>query len=236
MKKRYIAVCDDEAQDAIRLERYILQLYKDAVVTRFHEEESLIEEICENGLYFDLIFLAVNPSGTDGIQAARKLRLRKCRFPIVIVSESEAYYREAFDVFAFQYLLKPVHPDKLKQVFFLFKDEKTERCEKCVSFQYSSRVFTLRLCDIAYISSRLHSVIFNMKSGKVMHCRGKLNDFSEQLEGTSFVRCHQSFYVNMSEISDLRRNSVRIGDAMIPVSRTYMNHLQEAYQEYLNQQ
>ena len=47
-------------------------------------------------------------SDDNGIRVAQEIRKFNKTVGIIFVTENENYYRQAFDVFALQYLLKPI--------------------------------------------------------------------------------------------------------------------------------
>lgn len=137
--------------------------------------------------------------------------------------------------FAFQYLLKPVEKEKLSKVLKPLMEFWSEEKEPMLHFRYRSQMYTLRHSQICYISSSLHTVNFHLTDGRCIQCRGKLNDFSEQLEGSALVRCHQSFFVNMSAVTGMKTDSFILGDTMIPISRSFAKTVQETYEKYLKE-
>ena len=157
---------------------------------------------------------------------------------IIFVTGTEKYYREAFDVFAFQYLLKPVDVEKLKKVLeFLYinvrKYSEFIRKERVICFKYRPQLYTIKHNEVQYISSSLHTVTFYMDDGSEIHCRGKLSDFDEQLKDSMFLRCHQSFFVNISKVIGMKTDGFIMKDFTVPISRTYMKEAQKQYRKYL---
>ena len=75
-----------------------------------------------------------------------------------------------------------------------------------------------------------------MTDGSTLQCRGKLKDFEKQLENSTFLRCHQSFIVNMERVTGAKTDSFRIGENVIPISRSYNKTAHERYGEYLQLQ
>ena len=66
----------------------------------------------------------------------------------------------------------------------------------------------------SYDVNAFHRVYFN----------GKLTDLLTLLPLNHFVRCHQSFVVNMNHIFELTRNSALAANGKeLPISRTYMD-------------
>lgn len=74
-----------------------------------------------------------------------------------------------------------------------------------------------------------------MEDGSVIHCRGKLSDFENQLKDSTFLRCHQSFFINLSKTMGMKADGFIMKDITVPISRTYLKESQRQYREYLNQ-
>lgn len=103
------------------------------------------------------------------------------------MSRSDEYYREAFDLFAYNYLLKPVTEETLE---YVMKPLKKLLCngsdDRVIHFQYRARVYTVRYSQVSYIASSLHIVNFHKTDGSILQCRGKLKDFEKQLDDSTF--------------------------------------------------
>ena len=85
------------------------------------------EEFLESGKNYDLLFLDIDMKGMDGIETARKIRLRDKKLKIVYVTAYREYAGKAFSVHAFGYLLKPVKKERL---FAQIEDAKSYRRRK----------------------------------------------------------------------------------------------------------
>ena len=73
---------------------------------------------------------------------------------------------------------------------------------------------------------------FHLTDGKKISCRARLGDFSGQLSDSSFLRCHQSFCINMEKVTSLKKNSFVVGQTEIPISRTYLKTARKKYKDY----
>lgn len=236
MKSFRIAVYDEKYEDAQFLKSCLESIMAEANVEIYKDGETLLEEFQKITDPYDLIFLSILTSTRNGIEIAKQVRIRDMFVPIIFVSESERFYREAYDTFAYNYLLKPLDRSRLKHILYPLMCKEAEKEEKSLTFRYRSQVHTLKLSQIMYISSSLHTVNFYMKDGTCVHCRGKLNDFTEQLKGTSFLRCHQSFFINMAKVTSMKADSFQIEENIIPISRSYAKQSQEKYKEFLVKQ
>lgn len=240
MKLLTIAICDGNSRDAGILEEYIRRSLPDAEITKLTRSQQLLKRMTENPDQFQLIFMETEFEGDNGLWVAQKIRKLNKKVGIIFVTESEKYYRQAFDVFALQYLLKPLVYEKVEKIFRFLDTNAQRYCdtlieERSVCFRYRSQFYTIRHSDIQYISSSLHTVNFHMDDGGVIRCRGKLSDFEDQLKGSSFLRCHQSFFVNMSKTIGMKADGFIMKDIVVPISRTYLKETQKQYHNYLNE-
>lgn len=234
-----IAICDGNSWDAGLLEEYIRRSLPDAEITKLTKGQQLLNRMTENPDQFQLIFMEIEFYEDNGIRIAQEIRKFNKTVQLIFVTESEKYYRQAFDTFALQYLLKPVDHEKIKKLLD-FMDTNAQRHheaveeERIVCFRYRSRFYTIKHSDIQYISSSLHTVNFHLEDESVIHCRGKLSDFDEQLKDSSIFRCHQSFFVNLSKTVGMKTDGFIMKDITVPISRTYLKEAQKQYREYLS--
>ena len=173
-----------------------------------------MEELEKKRKPYDAIFVNMDSKKVDGLETIRKIREREMSVAVIFMSRSDEYYRDAFDLFAYNYLLKPVTAATLEYIMEPLKKR-------------------LNINQVSFITSSLHIVNFHMTDGSILQCRGKLKDFEKQLENSTFLRCHQSFIINMERITGAKNDSFRIGDHVIPISRSYNRVAHEKYDEYL---
>ena len=232
MKQYTVAICDDIVNEALLLNDYICELVPHAVITKYSSGEDFLTAMESDAFNYDLIFLKVDLKDEDGIRLACTIREYNSKVTLVFIAECEDYYRQAFDLFVYQYLLCPLNKNKIREIFERL-GKLDLSAEKIIYFKYRSQLFTIRQNEVAYISSSLHTVNFHLTNGESVHCRGKLCDFQEQLQDSNFLRCHQSFYVNMKEVIGTKTDCFMLKDTVVPISRTYLKDAQKAYRKYL---
>lgn len=114
-----IAICDDEKN----IRSYIHSLIGKQDMACEITEYASADEYLSCGIEHDLLFLDIemndSTSGIDGMKMAKRIRgMKLIRQPIIIfVTGYEKYVYDAFDVDAFQYLLKPIDEQKFAEVF-----------------------------------------------------------------------------------------------------------------------
>src|SRR5690349_14404398 len=105
---------DDEAPARSEL-RYLLGAHPQVDVVGEAASASEALELARE-LRYDVVFLDVEMPGLTGLEAAPLVRERREPPAVVFVTAHERYAIDAFAVEAFDYILKPVDPDRLVRV------------------------------------------------------------------------------------------------------------------------
>ena len=87
--------------------------------------------------------------GCDGIELAKKIRLRDESCMIIFLSVSPEFAISSYEVGAFYYLLKPVEQDKFYVVMKKALEALHTRTENSLVIKTSSGIERIRYCDIA---------------------------------------------------------------------------------------
>lgn len=107
-----IAVVDDEKTIREQIVKLIEKQIYDCHVSMFSSGEEL--NACEKR--FDIVFLDVKMKGIGGIETARRLRKKSEDTVLIFVTGIKEYVFDALDLYAFQYLLKPINERKFAEV------------------------------------------------------------------------------------------------------------------------
>ena len=224
-----IAVVDDEK--AIR--EHICGLVEE------RQPESRIEayatggELLASGKRFDIVFLDIQMEGMNGIEAARSLREKQGDTVLVFITGIKDYVFDAFDLYAFQYLLKPIDERKFAEVLERAVRESAKKKERRVLF-IKSRNLTLDQSEILYIESRAKKVEIHTVR-QTIEIYAAMDELEGQL-GENFYRCHRAYIVNMDCITEYDGESITLtgGDRVYLTKKkygefvkAYMWHLQD---------
>lgn len=227
-----IAVYDDCRQDACA----VRELLPGQEVTLYGNAESLLLDVEQGGMQFDLYLLDIfMENSMSGIELAGKLRAWDKEAAICFVSASDDYYREAYDLYAVQYLIKPIGREELEKltarVERLFKKNK----ETTLGYSWRRASGVIPYSKILYICSRKHVLFIHCTDGRVQESTGKLNDLEQQICGDVFLRCHQSFIVNVYHVREIAGMEIVLVEngEKVPVSSFYYAAVQERYRKLL---
>ena len=106
-----IAVCDDCQQDVIQIKT---MFDREHDVTLYTDARNFIMDIEEKEVNFDLYLIDIYMDAINGIEVAKRIRGRDEDAVICFISSSDAFYRQAYDLYAIQYLLKPIQKDEVE--------------------------------------------------------------------------------------------------------------------------
>lgn len=235
-----IAVCDDEKN----IRAYLVSLIKKQGVECSIVEYASAGEYLADGKEHDLVFLDIEMGGSgaelDGMGLARHIRgMDACRQPIIIfVTGYEKYVYDAFDVGAFQYLVKPVDEQKFAEVFGRAVGQaisEEEQRKKKLVIQYAGEGRAIPLNDIYYMESQNHNIVLFLKSGKLEYY-GKIGDLEEELAG-QFYRIHRGYLINLFHVEGYDKTEVRManGDKLL-LSRYKYDGFVQAYMDYISEE
>lgn len=231
-----IAICDEIRKDAQKLSRQLSTLVPDAEILVYRSRQGLLDGLSQEHKICNMVFMGLDGENGKSLETVRAMRLRGNYIPVVMVADNEKFYKEAFEVFAYNYLTKPVESGELEHVLIPILSACKREGGRALYFHYRTQVYTLQHSRLSYISSSLHNVTFHLTDGKKISCRARLGDFEGQLVESSFLRCHQSFCINLEKVTSLKKNSFVIGQTEIPISRAYLKNARQKYKDYLAQQ
>lgn len=227
-----IAVCDDCMEDALSLKNYLagkeVSIYSDA--------ESLLADVEGKNGQYDLYLLDIfMEESMNGIELAEKLRGVQEEAMICFVSTSDDFYREAYDLYAVQYLIKPVEKESIHKLLQKVQKSLVRQTDKEKNLTYSwwGKRGAIPYGKIRYICTRGHALAICCTDGKIQESTGKLSELGRQICGDTFLRCHQSFIVNIYHVEGMNGPELTIAGEQIPVSRRYYVEVKKRYQMML---
>ena len=229
-----IAVCDDipiECADiAKQIETILKQSNTDFMIKKFFGGLELIQ----SRESFDIIFLDIKMPNINGLELAKQIRKQGRQSLIIFITSASEYVFDAFDVEAFQYLLKPIQTDKLKNV--LEKATKKMQIDANIDFLMISanrQIQKVFLKDILYIESigRIAKIHCNNGTLETYEQIGILED---KLSDKFFFRCHKCFLVNLNFVDAFNKTEVRLenGEKIMLAKRRYED-FQKAILSYM---
>lgn len=227
-----IAVCDDDRQDACA----VCELLGGQEVKWYDNAGSMLADVEQKNMRYDLYLLDIFiDDSMNGLELARELRRIDEEAVLCFVSTSSDFYRDAYDLYALQYLIKPVKADDLRRLLEKVEKNSLRQGEKMLQYSWRREQGVIPYGDVLYISSMKHVLSIWCTDGSVQESAGKLDDLERQICGDAFLRCHQSFIVNMNHVRAFSGTELTLAKdgQKVPVSRRYRTEVKIRFEELL---
>lgn len=197
-----VGIVDDEAPARSEL-RYLLSRHAGVAVVG--EAASARDAAAFVGAC-DALFLDVEMPGVSGLDLARLVGERSAAPAVVFVTAHTRYAAEAFAVEAFDYLLKPLDPDRLARVLerLRARAQPAPRGVEKIAVVAGGRTELVDEDDVHYVSAdgdytRVHTF------DRSYLCTTALGALEESLPAARFLRIHRSYLVNLAKVAAVER-------------------------------
>lgn len=228
-----IAIGDDTAEDLARLTEALYAYDHSFNIFTFTDGKTLLEGFAARKHTIDILFLDIYMPDMDGLRTAEIIRHERKDIKIIFITSSNEHYPQAYELFAFNYIIKQLDKERLYRVLDQAIEEIRRDISQKIRFSYKSKIYSVDCRDILYIESRNKLILFYKTCGEVLQCYGKLDAIEKELPPDSFIRCHQSFIVNAAFITEMGENYFRLGQVIISISKKNMKQAKEQYYAYL---
>lgn len=187
----------------------------------------------------DVIFLDINMPELDGMSFAKLVARLNKNIKFVFISAYKDFAVEAFEIKAFDYILKPYSEERietlLRNLISIFSKEDIESNKKSfnkLTLNKDGKLVVISTKDICYIEA-IDKEIKVFTSNNVFYTKLKLNELEEILP-PYFFRSHRSYIINLDKVIEIEPwfNSTFLLkttelDFKIPVSRNKTKEIKE---------
>ena len=229
-----VAVCDDSRIDrelfVAVLHHYFVNKPISNEIVQYENGMDLLHDV-EDDMWFDIIFLDIYMNDLLGIDVAHKLRSLGYRGHIIFLTATADFAVDSYEVEASGYLLKPQSFEKLSQVM----DRATrEMTTNTYQVKKHSKIIRVPYHEILYVES--------MNSKCIMHCCNdqsyviykRLTMIEHELNDERFLRCHQSYLVNMDHIHQVDSQFTLVTGDTVAIRQRDLKLIRQTALDYLD--
>ncbi|AIQ50369.1 LytR/AlgR family response regulator transcription factor [Paenibacillus sp. FSL R7-0331] len=183
----------------------------------------------------DVIFLDINIPSIDGVLLAQNISRFSVKPYIVFITAYKEHAAEAFEIEAFDYILKPYSEIRIKAMLHKLEgafaargrqgEEERVKLSDKVNLWKNEKIIVVDADEIYYASAQEKTTSVITK-GEEYSMALSISEFHSRLPQDRFFRCHRSYLVNLSKIKEITpwfNNTyllrLRDLDAEVPVSR-----------------
>jgi two-component system, LytTR family, response regulator len=220
MKRLRSLLIDDEPNARMRLRRLLKDEERVEVIGEAKDGLEAVAEI--QRLRPDLVFLDVQMPGLDGFETLKALPIDVTLPLIIFVTGFHEHAMAAFDANAIAYLLKPIEPDRLREMVERawrlqhFADDRAQATDQIHHFTASvprnfrqivarklDRFLLLDPLEILYFYID-HGIVRARTSDDTVWVNYQLGDLEQGLSEFNFFRAHRASLVNLRRVKEIR--------------------------------
>ena len=165
----------------------------------------------------EVVFMDVEMPGMSGVECARLIQDKNPKTIMVFVTAHEEYMADAFEVYAFDYLLKPFRLERAMHTLDLIRQRLRESAgtqdapQKPVRFNAPARIMLrhregvsfVDLNDILLVQREDRATVVYVADGGRFVTGDTLGEMEERLPEGMFYRTHKSYIVNINHIESI---------------------------------
>ena len=230
-----IAICDDEPifsnYLADKVRKILTEMKIPFTITTYSSGNELLQYLSTNKYSYHIILLDILMEDLNGIEIAHKIRKTDQDTGVVFITSTEEYSLQGYEVKALRYLIKPVSETDLKKVFI---DDYNNRClNRYLLLVQGTNYKKVPLDQIISLETYGRKVAIDLIDKTIYH-PGKLSDIEQDLPKNTFLRCHQSYILNIEHLMEIKQYSaVMSNNNQLPISRPYIQNIQNAFLKML---
>ena len=164
----------------------------------------------------DVVRMDVEIPGMTGIECAKVIQDRNPRTVLVFATAHEQYMRSAFEVYAFDYLVKPFKLERALNTLSLIRERLTAQSPAPEPVRPHSTAASGRLMlkhreglsfldipSILLIQREERASVLYLSDGSRYVTSDSLGELEQRLPQEMFFRCHKSYIVNLNHIDSI---------------------------------
>lgn len=163
----------------------------------------------------EVVFIDVQMPGCSGIDCAKRIADIEPKTIIIFATAHEEYMSDAFQLYAFDYLIKPFKIDRVMQTLDrikkLNKPSYNEGIDKIIKHEKGLDKLMIKSKEgISFIDTKEIVLVQREESSTAIYTRTdsfitsiSLSDIEEKLDHTQFFRSHKSYIINLSLITKI---------------------------------
>lgn len=228
-----IAIVDDEQKERDTLRDYLCR-YANEHGTTFDVDtyRSADELLGQYQMVYDILIFDIDMPGTNGIEAARRIRRIDRNTVLLFVTNIAQYAINGYEVDAVDYIIKPIGYYDFSMKFQRAISKAAQRAETYLVLDAAEGTRRVKVSQITYAEVLGHYLSFHI-GDEICRVRGNIRDYEQRLRPYNFCQIHKSFLVNMEHIEEIRTGELRVGETTLSIGRVYKEELLRRYFKYI---
>lgn len=166
-------------------------------------------------LHPDVVLMDVEMPVLSGIECGKAIQDRSPKTIIIFATAHEEYMKNAFELYAFDYLVKPFPMDRALNTLRLARERLSERRAVCAArpaageplrrlmVKHRDGVSLVDPADILMVQREDRATAILLRDGRKLFTGDPLGEFAERLPQETFFRAHRSYIINLDQIDSI---------------------------------
>ena len=223
-------IVEDEFLAREELKYFIKNFSNIEIIGEFEDGIEVLKFVQSNKA--DVIFLDINIRSLDGVILAKSISQFSEKPYIVFITAYKEHAVEAFEIEAFDYILKPYEEVRIKSMLkklelnYNLKNGELHTISNRINLYKNEKIMVTNIDDIYYCQARERETSVMTKNEEYM-VKMPISEFYETLPKEIFFKSHRSYIVNLTKIKEIipwfnNTYNLKLKDVEneIPVSRS----------------
>ncbi len=169
-------------------------------------------------LHPQIVFLDVEMPGKTGVEAARVIQDMNPAIILIFATAHDQYMGDAFEVYAFDYLVKPFKVERVIKTLERARDRLYPDRDEAplphaakspgqptgrMMLHHREGVTFINMTDIVLVQREDRATVIYTKGGERYVTGDSLGETEARLDPTVFFRSHKSYIINLNHISNI---------------------------------
>lgn len=229
----HIAIVEDEQECREQLKQYVYQYGEETEkkfqVSLFQNGKEIVAEYTPE---YDIILLDIDMPEMDGMKTAECIRAQDSDVVLMFITNMAQYAIHGYAVGALDFVLKPID----YYIFSVRFSRAIKRAQKRESGQIllnlPDAIRKLNTRQIYYIEVQNRKLCYHTEIGNFV-LRGTMQGAEKELGRYHFVRCNYWYLVNLSYVTEVRRDVVVVAGEELEISRRNRSAFLTALTDYV---
>lgn len=208
-----VLIVDDEPGMRLLIEKTVEKLKGFEIIGRAASGEEALK-IFEDQRP-EVVFLDIELKGMSGVDCAEEMLSINPKTMIIFATGHNEYMPRAFELYAFDYIIKPFKIERILNTLNRIKDITEEKIEVKVTEKSKVSISLDKLAiknkegitlidpsDIILIQREEKATVIYTSNERISTSEA-LGDIQEKLDMTKFMRSHKSYIINVSKITKI---------------------------------
>ena len=230
-----VAICDDNRTHLTKAERMVKDILNRQSLPfstkTYNSSEDLLNELKSRTFSADIVVMDIELDENNGIDLAKEINMKSPDTKIIFLSSHTDYISQSYEVNHVWYVTKDKVSQYLEPALTKAMESLNDNnnCQKSIIVRHQGTSVLIPLNTICYITRVGRKAMVKCMEGEYYDSRKPADLISDNLK-SSFIRCHQGYWINIDKIAELDHNEfvLKTGER-IPISRTYKDESRKQF-------